>query len=151
LLVAEILDEKGGRVVSIRPDKPVLDVVGVLQTERIGAALVSAEDGKLLGIISERDIVRGIAERGATTLEVPASDLMTSDVITCTPDMNTEELMGQMLDKRIRHFPVVKEGELLGIVSIGDVVKNVVTELAWIKNALEQQVVKSAAWATDED
>jgi len=151
LLVVEILEEKGDRVVSTRPGAQVSEVANTLRQENIGAALVRGADGSLLGVISERDIVRGIAEHGAETLQKSASDLMTTTVITCTPDTNTEELMEKMLSSRIRHVPVVREGELLGVVSIGDVMKNVVTELASIKDTLEQQVIKSAAWATDED
>ena len=151
MLVAEILEDKDDRVVSIRPDTKVLEVTRILRQEAIGAALVTSADRELLGIISERDIVNGIAQHGQATLEMSVSDLMTSAVITCTPQTKTEELMERMLSDRIRHLPVIQEDELLGVVSIGDVVKNVVTELKWIKNALEQQVIISAGWATDED
>ncbi|MGI9382959.1 MAG: CBS domain-containing protein [Methyloligellaceae bacterium] len=151
MLVAEILEDKGDRVVSTPPDTKVSEIARTLRQEGIGAALVTGADGKLLGIISERDVVHGIAEHGPPTLEMSVSDLMTSTVITCTPETKTEELMEQMLSARVRHLPVVQNGKLQGIVSIGDVVKNVVSELGWIKDALEQQVVKSAAWATDED
>lgn len=151
MLVAEILEDKDDRVVSIRPDTKVLEVARILRQEALGAALVTSADRELLGIISERDIVNGVAQHGQATLEMSVSDLMTNAVITCTPQTKTEELMERMLSDRIRHLPVIQEDELLGVVSIGDVVKNVVAELAWIKNALEQQVITSAAWATDED
>ena len=151
MLVAEILDEKGDRVVSTPPDTKVAEIAQMLRQEGIGAALVRGADDELLGIISERDVVHGIAEHGQSALEMSVSDLMTCSLITCTPETKTEELMQQMLSARIRHLPVLHDGELRGIISIGDVVKNVVGELEWIKDALEQQVVKSAAWATDED
>lgn len=151
MLVAEILEKKGDRVVSTRPDTKVPDLARTLRQEGIGAALVTGTGSKVLGIVSERDIVQGIAEHGPAILEMSVSDLMTSEVITCTPETQTEELMERMLSARVRHLPVMQGDDLLGIVSIGDVVANVVGELAWIKDALEQQVVKSAAWSTDED
>ncbi len=149
--VAEILESKGERVVTTPPEVAVSALSQTLQDERIGAVLVQGSDGALIGIISERDIVHSIAKKGPSALELPVSELMTSPVVTCSPETNLEELMQKMIDGRIRHLPVVQDGALIGIISIGDVVKGVVNELKWVKNALEQQVMKSAAWSTDED
>jgi len=149
--VSELLESKGAKVITTPPQVAVSALSRTLQDERIGAALVQGSDGALMGIISERDIVHSIAEKGPTALELPVSELMTSPVVTCGPDTNLEELMQKMIDGRIRHLPVIEDGSLIGIISIGDVVKGVVNELKWVKNALQQQVMKSAAWSTDED
>ncbi|MDJ0951124.1 MAG: CBS domain-containing protein [Alphaproteobacteria bacterium] len=149
--VADILKEKGERVVTTREATAVTEVAEILRDEQIGAVLVNTDEGAIAGIISERDIVRSIADRGAQTLDLSVADLMTRSVVTCTPETDTEELMNQMLSGHLRHLPVLEDGALVGLVSINDVVKNVLSELTWIRGALEDQVAKSAAWATDED
>lgn len=105
----------------------------------------------MLGIVSERDIVRSIAEDGPETLDKSAVDLMTRSVVTCRPESSTEELMEQMLAGQMRHLPVFEGDELVGIVSIGDVVKGVLSELKWREKVLQQQVVTAVGWSTDED
>jgi len=149
--VSEILQSKGGRVVAIEPGAKVRDVASTLRQEGIGAALVRDRDGALLGIVSERDIVRGIAEEGSASLNKCAVDLMSRSVVTCQPESSTEELMELMLAKQIRHLPVYEDDELVGIVSIGDVVKGVLSELKWREKILQQQVVTAVGWSTDED
>ncbi len=149
--VSEILEAKGERIVSTLPQDRVGDVVRKLRQEKVGAALVRSEDGKMVGIISERDVVHGIAERGPDSLELPVSDLMTASVVTCGPDSDTEELMEKMISSQIRHLPVVRDESLVGMISIGDVVKSVVGELRWMRSTLQEQLVKSAAWSTEED
>ena len=149
--VAEILDQKGRRLIVAKPESSIAEIAELLRKEGIGAVLALEADGKIAGIISERDVVRGLAEHGAGLLEMTAADLMTTTVITCTPESVTEELMDQMLSGHIRHLPVLAGNDVVGIVSIGDVVKSVYLELKWIRGALEQQVAKSTAWATDED
>jgi CBS domain-containing protein len=149
--VSEILQSKGDRVVAIEPNAKVRDVAGTLRRERIGAALVRDQDGTLLGIVSERDIVRSIAEEGSETLSKSAADLMSRSVVTCRPESSTEELMEQMLAEQIRHLPVYEDDELVGIISIVDVVKGVLAELKWRENVLQQQVVTAVGWSTDED
>ncbi|MDH3233397.1 MAG: CBS domain-containing protein [Alphaproteobacteria bacterium] len=149
--VADILKEKGRRVVSTQLEVNVSDVAELLREEGIGAALVEQGDGVIAGIISERDIVRGFADHGVRLSEMTVADLMTSSVITCSPETETDELMEQMLSGHFRHLPVVENGNLVGIISIGDVVRSVFSELKWIRSALEDQVVRSTAWATDED
>lgn len=149
--VADILQSKGTRVVTTPPGAPVADISRTLQNEHIGAVLVQGQDGGIVGILSERDIVHAIASQGRSALERPVSDLMTSPVTTCSPTTELEELMETMSEGRIRHLPVVDGDRLVGIVSVSDVVKSVVEELKWVKNALRQQVITSAAWSTDED
>jgi CBS domain-containing protein len=101
----------------------------VLSQHRIGAVVVSADGSAIAGIVSERDIVRALAGEGAGVLGQPASSIMTSDVVTCGPATTVEQLMGIMTERRIRHVPVDDDGRLGGIVSIGDVVKNRVSDL----------------------
>ena len=149
--VSEILQSKGDRVLAIEPDAKVRDVAGTLRQEGIGAALVRDPDGALLGIVSERDIVRGLAEEGAATLDKRAADLMSRSVVTCQPESSTEELMEQMLAHQIRHLPVCENGELVGIVSVGDVVRGALSELKWREKVLQQQLVTAVGWSTDED
>lgn len=149
--VSEILAAKGDRVISISSATTVHDVAITLRREGIGAAVVKGEGKDMAGILSERDIVASIAEHGPAALEMHASDLMNRSVITCTPESSTEELMEQMLMGQIRHLPVVKGDALVGMISVGDVVKSVLTELRWMTKVLQDQVVTAAAWSTDED
>ncbi len=149
--VAEILSQKGDRVVTTTPQDSVSAASKTMQKEAIGAIVVKEADGTPVGIISERDIVRSIAENGQNALDLSVSDLMSSPIVSCTTKSDIEDLMESMIRSKIRHLPVMDNGNLVGIVSIGDVIKGVVDELKWVKNALKQQVVQSAAWSTDED
>ena len=148
--VSEILENKGSRVVSIGADLPVGDIAVVLKNERIGAAVVLNDQQDMLGIVSERDIVRAVAEQGEGALRLKAADLMTSSVVTCSPESSTSEIMEQMIEGQIRHLPVSQNGSMVGIISIGDVVKAVHGELNWMTKVLHNQVVTAAGWATDE-
>src|ERR1700682_4512731 len=137
---ATILAAKGERVETIRPDREITYAADKLRDARIGALVVSTDGKEVKGIISERDIVRGIAERGAAALDLTVRNLMTPKVITCTPEDSVTHLMKLMTSRRIRHLPVVTaDGELCGIVSIGDVVKNRLEELE-----LEATVLRDA-------
>ena len=149
--VSDILKSKGDRVVAIEPGATVPDVAGTLRREGIGAAVVKGRDGALLGIVSERDIVRSIAEEGSESLNKSAADLMSRSLVTCRPDNSTEDLMEKMLAEQIRHLPVYDKDELVGIISIGDVVRGALSELKWRENVLRQQVVTAVGWSTDED
>ena len=149
--VSDILETKGDRVVSIDGSVNLSTVASTLSLEKVGALLVKAEGGGLAGIISERDVVRSLAERGSAALDLPASDFMSQSLVTCSPETNTEEIMTQMLESQIRHLPVVENGTLVGIISIGDVVKAVLSELKWMTKVLQDQVVAAAGWTTDED
>ncbi|NNG03769.1 MAG: CBS domain-containing protein [Inquilinus sp.] len=149
--VSEILAAKGDRVISIDSAATVRDVADTLQREGIGAAVVNGDGKEMAGIISERDVVASIAQHGPAALEMPAADLMNRTVITCTPDSSTQELMEQMLASRIRHLPVVNGDALVGMISVSDVVKAVLSELKWMTKVLQDQLATAAAWSTDED
>lgn len=123
MLIAAILRAKGTEVVSVAPETTVADLLTELTRHGIGAAAV-ARDEALIGIVSERDVVRGIERQGADLLAAPVADIMTTDVHTCTPDDTVESVSEAMTRHRFRHVPVVSQGRLAGLVSIGDVVKS---------------------------
>lgn len=129
MLALEILELKGRDVATITPERNVTEALAVLKERGIGALVVSSDQRTVSGIVSERDIVLGIAEDGAAALQFPVSEVMTTDVLTCTRETSVEELMDLMTRRRFRHVPVVDAGELIGIVSIGDVVKSRVDQL----------------------
>jgi len=122
MLVAEILKDKGDAVYVISPDLDLSQACAELDRRRVGALIVCSVD-KVVGVLSERDVVRAVARDGAAALSRPVQDYMTSDVVFATPGETVEILMGRMTDRRIRHLPVLREGVLAGVVSIGDVVK----------------------------
>ncbi|MCG8359017.1 MAG: CBS domain-containing protein [Kiloniellales bacterium] len=139
--VDAILADKGTKVATTRPDATIATVVGLLKLEGIGALLVS-EDGKSIdGIISERDIVRGLAEHGAALLELKVSSLMTANVKTCARDTKVTDAMAEMTRSRIRHLPVIEDSALVGVISIGDVVKNRLQELETETSVLRDFIV----------
>ncbi len=149
--VSEILAAKGDRVISVASAASVQDVASTLRREGIGAAIVKSESKDMAGIISERDIVASVAEHGPAALDMHAADLMNRSVITCTPESSTQEIMEQMMMGQIRHLPVVEGDALVGMISVGDVVRAVLSELKWMTKVLQDQVVTAAAWSTDED
>lgn len=122
MYVRDILRDKGAEVFTVAPDAPVSELVRELVARRIGAAVV-ADAGAVVGVVSERDILYAVAERGVDCLQALVRDLMTADVVTCTPDTSLDEVMASMTRRRIRHLPVLDGGALAGIVSIGDAVK----------------------------
>jgi CBS domain-containing protein len=121
--VSAVLEHKGNKVVTVAPRDTVASLVKVLSVNRIGAAPVVNEAGRLAGIISERDVIRGMAQHGDMVTALPVERLMTTEVRTCSPEDAIVELMEVMTLQRIRHLPVIRNGALEGIVSIGDVVK----------------------------
>lgn len=123
MLIAAILRAKGPQVVSVAPEATVAHLLTELARHNIGAVVV-AEDDTLVGIVSERDVVRHLERRGPDLLSAPVGDIMTSDVVTCTVDDSVEEVSEHMTMRRFRHVPVTSEGRLAGIVSIGDLVKS---------------------------
>ena len=139
--VDTIISNKGDRVATIRPDATIATGAGMLKLENIGALVVSEDGESIQGILSERDIVRGMAEHGAALLDMKVSALMTSSVKTCTREANVTEIMAEMTRSRIRHLPVVENGKLCGLVSIGDVVKNRVEELETETSVLRDFIV----------
>jgi CBS domain-containing protein len=129
MTVEQLLNTKGREVATIEPDATVAMAAHRLRARRVGALVVSRGGGVIAGIISERDIVRGLAEHGRDLLDRRVSDLMTRSVTTCSPTDSVRDLMAVMTQRRIRHLPVASEGTLCGIVSIGDVVKNRLEEM----------------------
>ena len=123
MTVAQILNSKGRAVIIATPDDTLKNIADTLAKKRIGAVVIIDREGDIAGIVSERDIVRAISAMGAAALNKPASQIMTTSVMTCGPRDSEAELMGLMTEHRIRHLPVVDEGKLDGMISIGDVVK----------------------------
>ncbi len=142
--VNDILKAKGREVATIAPDATVADAVRLLHHRSIGALVVSGDGNRLDGIVSERDVVHALAERGATVLDMRVSELMTRRVVTCAPNDTIAELMGEMTRRRIRHLPVVDRGRLAGLVSIGDVVKNRLEEMEFETTSLRQFIAGAA-------
>ncbi len=122
MLVTEILKQKGGAVFSIAPDRPLSDACAQLNEKRVGA-LVVCQDDRVVGVISERDVVRAVSHAGAQALDRPVSEHMTADVVFADPSETVGDLMARMTDRRIRHLPILSDGRLTGVISIGDVVK----------------------------
>jgi CBS domain-containing protein len=127
--IRDVLSGKGASVEVIDPDATLGQVVTRLAEHRIGALVVTDAASGVVGIVSERDVVRCCAERGADALGVGVGDVMSSPVVTCSPDDDVVSLMTLMTDRRIRHVPVLEDGRLAGIVSIGDVVKSRLDQL----------------------
>ena len=134
--VETILRTKGQAVATIRPDETVGAAVEALITQNIGALVISEDGERVDGIISERDIVHALARHGTGLLAVRVAEVMTRPVVTCDPTKSVDELMAEMTNRRIRHFPVVRDGRLCGIVSIGDVVKNRLDEIEYEAHSL---------------
>jgi CBS domain-containing protein len=138
--VSTLLSAKGTAVVTVPSGTLVTDVVAVLNDRRIGAAVVSDDGTHIAGIVSERDIVRALAMTGPDALAQPVAAIMTTDVVTAAPDTTIEQLMSTMTDRRVRHVPVTVSGELAGIVSIGDVVKDRIQALELESKALQDYI-----------
>jgi CBS domain-containing protein len=141
MFVSDILSRKGGLVFTITPGTSVAQISQQLSTRRIGSVLVLDGENAVAGIVSERDLVRAFASHGAAALEFEARSIMTRDVVTCDPDDSIDHVMEQMTRGRFRHLPVVRHGELLGLVSIGDVVKARLEEARHETEALKAYIV----------
>jgi CBS domain-containing protein len=142
MLVRSILQRKGDWVATVGGETPIGQVAAELVRLRIGAIVVSSDGRRIDGILSERDVVRGVTEHGPAALELPATALMTSEVLTCRLDDSVDSLMGVMTERRFRHLPVVDDDQhLLGIVSIGDVVNHRVEELRVEAKTLREYIV----------
>lgn len=129
MLVSDLLRRKGDFVATAAPDTTVADLLDRLAEHQVGAIVVSDDGSTVVGIVSERDVVRAIRTEGAALLDRPVSAVMTADVIVAAPHQPLEDMMRLMTDRRIRHVPVVADGRLAGIISIGDVVKGRMDEL----------------------
>ncbi|WP_227982200.1 CBS domain-containing protein [Nocardia spumae] len=136
--ISEVLRNKGAEVVTIEPEATVSRLLEVLAEHNVGAVVVCGAGGTLDGIVSERDVVRCLHRTGARLLGEPVSGIMTAIVHTCSPEDRVESLRATMTEHRIRHLPVVDRGRMVGIVSIGDVVKSAISELQDEREHLEQ-------------
>ena len=141
--VKSILDAKGRAVATIAADATLADAANLLAEKRIGAIVVTGPGYSVAGILSERDIVRSLSERGATSLDRSVGDTMTTKVITCTEKDSIGQLMESMTEGKFRHLPVVEEGRLVGIISIGDVVKWRLAEIESEHDALKNYVMNA--------
>jgi CBS domain-containing protein len=141
MFVSDILSRKGGLVHTVTPGTSVGQISQQLSTRRIGSVLVLDVESAVAGIVSERDLVRAFASHGAAAMELEARSIMTREVVTCDPDDSIDHVMQQMTRGRFRHLPVVRHGELLGLVSIGDVVKARLEEAHQETEALRAYIV----------
>lgn len=140
--ITDVLTNKGTTVATVRSEETVEDLLRLLDERNIGAVVVAGEGADLAGIVSERDVVRRLAEHGAKALGMTVGEIMTTDVVTCTPDDAVEDLTVLMTERRVRHIPVVADGELLGIVSIGDVVKSRISALEHHQEQMEHYITQ---------
>ncbi len=137
--VNSILSSKGALVVTIEPTATLSAAIGYLAEKRIGALVVTGAEGRVVGILSERDVVRAVAA-GDRAMQMPLSEVMTRKVVTCRANDSITTIMEQMTAGKFRHLPVVEDGKLAGIVSIGDVVKYRLSELEHEQNALRDYI-----------
>lgn len=144
MTIAAILKEKGHEIASVRPTASVTEAARLLSARRIGAVVVLDAAGALLGILSERDIVHAIAAHGDRALQMTTAQLMTQDVRTAAPDTTIPQAMGIMTEGRFRHLPVVDHGRLIGLVSIGDIVKARISQQAHEVDSLMAYVAGAA-------
>lgn len=139
--VAQILEKKGRHVATVAPDEPIGHACDSLRSHGVGALVVSSDGSTIEGIVSERDIVRALAQSPSTDLrQRPCSEIMTAEVFTCSPTDRIEQLMSLMTEQRIRHLPVVVDDQLDGIVSIGDIVKSRLSELEDETRLMEEYI-----------
>jgi CBS domain-containing protein len=140
MLISDVLRAKGTQVITVTPDTTVRQLVAVLAEHRIGAVVVSHDGVAVDGIASERDVVQELARRGAAVMSAPVTAIYTAQVHTVTPQSPIEEVMRMMTERRVRHAPVMADGGLQGIVSIGDVVKIRLDELQAERTALTDYI-----------
>lgn len=135
-----ILQSKGAEVFAVSPDDTIAAAVSVLNEKNIGAVVVRDNRGEAVGILSERDVVRRLGEKGVEAISMRVSDCMTNNPYTCAPDDTVDDLMARMTDKRIRHLPVQSDGRIVGVISIGDVVKRKIQEAEQEAAALKEYI-----------
>ena len=140
MIVKSIIDTKGGDVVTLEPSASLDTAAKLLAERRIGAVVVLGADDRVVGILSERDIVRAISERGAAAMQESVSQVMTRKVATCTLDETIHSIMERMTAGKFRHVPVIEQGRLAGIISIGDVVKHRIVEMEQESDALKSYI-----------
>lgn len=138
--VAVMLARKGHDLITARPGDRMIEVCRLLETHGIGSIVITDKSGRLAGIVSERDFVRALAREGAGFLDQPVSAFMTSDVATCSPEDSVAEVMERMTEGKFRHLPVIEDGRLIGLVSIGDAVKHRIAEAEAESQAMREYI-----------
>ena len=142
MIVSQILKSKSDvGVISVKPEASISEAVGILSEKRIGTVVVSNDGASLDGILSERDIVREMGRRGVACISEPVSAIMTAKLVTCSPDDSADQVLEMMTQGRFRHLPVMENGAMVGLISIGDVVKARLSELSMEKDALEGMIM----------
>lgn len=137
--IKEILEAKGSEVWTIAPDASVMDAISLMAEKEVGA-LVVTEDGKLVGIISERDYARKVILKGRASRDTRVQEIMAKRVICTQPDQSVDECMALMTEKRVRHLPVMSDGQLVGIVSVGDLVKSIIADQQFVIDQLVRYI-----------
>jgi CBS domain-containing protein len=140
MYVSNILKDKGDDVISLKAAEPVTAALKMMAENQIGAVLVTDAEGVIAGILSERDIVRASHDHGEAVFSKNVGDLMTTEVVTCSPKDPVAAIMGMMTSQRFRHVPVVEDGKLIGVISIGDVVKSRIEEAESEAEALRKYI-----------
>lgn len=140
MYVRDILKTKGNDIIAVSASDPISAVLSLMADKQIGAVLVKSDGGAIAGIISERDIVRAMKSHGESIFSKSVGDLMTTEVVTCSSMDSIAAIMGMMTSKRFRHVPVVDDGELVGVISIGDVVKSRIEEAEAEAEALRKYI-----------
>jgi len=142
MLVQQILNFKANDdVITVQPETTLVEAAAILASNKIGTVVISEDGKKASGILSERDIVRAIAHRGVQALGAPVNDFMTRKIVTCRREATADQVLTIMTDKRFRHIPVVENGEMIGLITQGDVVKAKLSELSMEKDALEGMIM----------
>ncbi len=141
--VRDLIKHKGSDVISVRPDDTVFVALKVMADKNVGAVMVMDEEGRLVGVLSERDYARKVVLHGHRSREMRAAEIMTADVVCIPPDKRVEEAMAMMTVNRIRHLPVLENGKLLGVVSIGDVGRAIIANQGFVIEQLERYICTS--------
>ena len=142
MLVQQILNSKANDdVITVQPETTLVEAAAILASNKIGTVVISEDGKKASGILSERDIVRAIAHRGVQALGAPVNDFMTRKIVTCRREATADQVLTIMTDKRFRHIPVVENGEMIGLITQGDVVKAKLSEISMEKDALEGKIM----------
>ena len=141
--VRDVLAGKGKKVVTVSPDSTIFEALSIMKVESIGAVVVVDDTGDIAGVLSERDYARKVVLVGKSSKDTAVSEIMTTKVVVIRPDNTVEEAMALMSEKRCRHLPVLEDGRLCGIISIGDVVRAVIQDKEILINQLEQYISSS--------
>jgi CBS domain-containing protein len=139
ITIRQLLDQKGGNIVSIHPDATVFDAIGKMADNDVGSLVVIDREA-LVGIITERHYARNVMLKGKTSPATPVREIMEKNVVTARPEQFVEECMALMTEKRVRHLPVIEGGKLVGIVSIGDLVKSIIGDQRFVIDQLEHYI-----------